>query len=121
MSSWFAQHEIDGTAPIDKGSCIGRIVQDLDDHRFGWLFPEQLPFAQTAGLVARQQDMVRFEKMKRFQPTPQLCKGREDQRDTPPDLFVRDFFHSALCCLHQTSWQVLNILATSNLAESACI
>ena len=65
--------------------------------------------------------MVRFEKMERFQPTPKLCKIREDQRDTPLDLFVRVFFHAAIFCSHQTCWQVLNILATSNLAESACI
>ena len=44
-ASWFAQQRIDGTSPIDKGSCVSGVVQDLDDHRFGWLFPEQLPFA----------------------------------------------------------------------------
>ena len=65
--------------------------------------------------------MVRFEKMERFQPTPKLCKGREDQGDTPLDLFVRIFFHSAILTPHQTGWQVLNILAALNLAESACI
>ena len=65
--------------------------------------------------------MVRFEKMERFQPTAKLGKGREDQRDTAPDLFVRVFFHAAIFCSYQSGWQVLNIRATSHLAESACI
>ena len=84
------------------------------------LFPEQLPFAQAASLVAREQDMVCLENMERFQPAAYFGKGREDQRDTPLDLFIRVFFHSAFVCPHQTGWQVLNILATSNLAEAAC-
>ena len=65
--------------------------------------------------------MVRLEKMERFQPAAYFGKGREDQRDTPLDLFVRVFFHSAFFGPHQTGWQVLHILATSNLAEPACI
>src|SRR6266516_2549588 len=44
-SSWFALDGINGTPPRDKGSCVRGVVQNLDDHGFGWHFPEQLTFA----------------------------------------------------------------------------
>src|SRR2546423_8736106 len=38
-SPCFAQHRIDRTAPIDKGSCVGGVVHAFGNPGFAWLLP----------------------------------------------------------------------------------
>src|SRR5260370_1072935 len=94
--SWLTQHRISWTTSIDEGSCIGRVTQDLDDHRLGGVFPEDLSFEQPAGLTTGYQDLVLLEVAQRLHATAQFCKGREDQSNDPPNLIIWIKFNSPI-------------------------
>lgn len=83
-------------SPIDKGPCISRILQDLQDGSNGRFFPDDIPKA----ISPWQKQVILIEKLHHFIGRSHPKKGRKDEIKAILNLAIGVFMDFANSIAH---------------------
>src|SRR5260221_7736454 len=103
------------SAPVDKGSCVGRILEDLQDDRHGRLFPDDI----SKAISSRQQEVLSIEKPQHLAGRTQPQKGGKNQVQAILNFLMGIFVDPVKAIAHQSDWKCEAQFPTSRFVEQS--
>ena len=102
-------------APVDKGSRVGRILEDLQDDRHRWLFPDDISEAISSG----QSQVLSVEEPQHLAGRTQPQKGGKNQIQAILNLLMRIFVDVVKGVTHQPDWEREGQFPTSSFVQES--
>jgi len=100
-------------AAIDKGACVGRVFENLQDRCHRGSLPDQV----TEAITPWQQEVVVIEKLQHFTRRAFLQEGGKDELKAIMHLLMRVLVHATSCIPHESNGQCQREFAATSLVQ----